>query len=318
MNTDFDKKLFEAAKKNKGKRQFLGVWDIKTHTIDEIYKEAMHRAKIVKAARPKKEKVISWITRHMHAIGFVWLFFLVMGTSALAMGINPLGVSGISDMNLTGINPTATPTTEPTSEQTSDIEEETTYQEQQQIQKTSVNSDPIIDCKFAHAGIKPMKKSECNISNECVIDGNYYIYNSEAKCRADQAAYWSKKNGGTANSQTTSTYQSPNYPPCTIHYSSWDHTYSGMSPDWCRSEQARVDAVNNWGTSTTAQIPQEPVQVVDNRYRDCIDDATINYNAAQQRARAQYGGGSSTGDAIIQIAKQDYDRAVQSCNQYPH
>lgn len=264
--------------------------------------------KIAETNKSRKKKILEWVHKHIHAIGFIWLLFLVMGTTALAMGINPF--YGMVAGQSAKITPTVTP--EPTSDITPIIEEDSTNQGETYSQP--VDSDPIISCTVEKIGVVQLKQSVCSQSFACQV-GDWKLYQSREKCNQDQANYYGNKGGGSGSTSTQTTYQSSNYPPCTIHYSSWDHTYSGMSPDWCKSEQARVDAVNSSWSTTTNQTPQESVQTADNRYQDCMDQATQSYNTAKQNASFY---GSGTREQMLQIAQSDYDRAVQNCNQYPH
>lgn len=75
------------------------------------------------------------------------------------------------------------------------------------VQKqVNINTDPNVSCTFAHAPSKQMPKSQCNISFECQIGGQWYIYTSKDQCSKDQQAGF--QGTGSSSNQSTSSNRS--------------------------------------------------------------------------------------------------------------
>jgi len=90
-----------------------------------------------------------------------------------------------------------------------------------------IDPDPIINCNFSYLPSKQMKQSQCNISFECQIGSQWYIYTSRDKCTNDQ---------NIANKQNN------NYPPCIVYYPAlgYSKTYNYTSPSDCSYWQQRA------------------------------------------------------------------------------
>lgn len=95
----------------------------------------------------------------------------------------------------------------------------------------TVDPDPIIDCKFTYIGVMKLRRSVCNKSTDCQINGKWIYYDSVDKCKADQQV-----SNNSANTQQNT------YPSCTVYYSALgtSQTYLNIAPEQCKQWQDNV------------------------------------------------------------------------------
>src|SRR5258708_10675042 len=153
-------------------RRLLDIFNTKTQTVKKIYKK-VKRAITVKF--PMWKKIANFINRNIHAIGFISLFFLVIGTAALANGINPLylisGQQSVKQkaqpvLNMHIFDPTVTPINPST-----DTSNETYRAPVQSVQPTA-DPDPVIACTAttsSHCSGQSINvpQSECSSTTCC-------------------------------------------------------------------------------------------------------------------------------------------------------
>lgn len=291
-------------------KEFIGIWNPRKTSAKEIHRQAVERMN-----HSKKKSFLGLKSGYVHALGFIAFFVLVVSASLFAMGINPFFSGYIKSNNTsdllsyTSIKNTRVITSEPTKAVTPIPEKVYTQPTQ--------DPDPIVNCTVDEIGVVQMKQSVCSKSFACEVGEEWKLYQDRSKCTEDQNSYWSSRNQNT-ESTTNTNYEIPTYYSCTVCYQfstgteckTYDTLYETKAQ--CESAQQEINSIASHNQVTTVDVPQSP----DNRYQNCSDQAVQSYNAAQQRANSY--GSSSAGDAIRQIAKSDYNRAMQNCNQYPH
>lgn len=122
----------------------------------------------------------------------------------------------------------------------------------------TIDSDPIVDCKFTYLGIIRLKRSVCSKSTDCQIGGKWIYYDSVDKCKQDQKTevdqkfqQW-KDNNPIYTIAPWPTY--PNYPPCIVYYPAlgYSQTYLFTSPEQCQQWKNNVNS-----TTTTVYTPSQ-------------------------------------------------------------
>jgi len=110
---------------------------------------------------------------------------------------------------------------------------------QTKVTKSPVDKvDPVINCDFQYLPDQQMKQSECNISFECQIGGQWYIYKDKNKCASDQKISSSQSNNYTPPVNPIKPLIS-----CLVYYpcSNTSYTYQ-MYSETCT--EAQISATN--------------------------------------------------------------------------
>lgn len=223
------------------------------------------------------------------------------------------------------------------------------------IQKTTpvIDPDPIITCnihKDCGGGSTRLRSSLCSNSTCCGFsDGRWVFYESKTKCAQDQNTQNVNArrsnyvpppgqnnqpyvppppNNSTSGSAqpiviSCSTVLGPNF-----GYGDTQQEAEQNCKTLQESAQKSYDQIHQaaqtygqsltqeWNQQNTTSSPSNQSNLQANQ--QCKNDAVSWYNSQVQNANVLYGGASSTGPAMIQIAKQQYDQKVSSCDsQYP-
>lgn len=129
----------------------------------------------------------------------------------------------------------------------------------------TIDSDPIIDCKFTYVGTKKLKRSVCNNATDCEIEkGKWYLYYSVKKCKEDQQKYYAGTLEGHpyTNNQTNTNVvnTTTQYPACEVYYPGLKKTgtYYHLSPEKCIEEKNKVNSSSLNTSSTITCIVNYP------------------------------------------------------------
>lgn len=251
------------------------------------------------------QKVVFWVT--LLLLGFVVGYFfernIASNISKVAKPTNTPTIGIIVD-----VFPTLPPTPTP---------------KPKIIVKATIDPDPVILCnvsKECGGGTKQLKKSTCNQSTCCQIGKSWIFYESVSKCKQDQGPVSNKP----IDSYTP--YPKTSYISCTLFYPTTGveqtYNYSYTSDQACLDAQLKLnadaqnflDSLKTTATTSPTTAPQNNPQ----QNSQCKSTASQWYTQQQQQIMAKYGGGSSAGPAMIQIANQQYQSMVADCNrQYP-
>jgi hypothetical protein len=170
--------------------------------------------------------------------------------------------------------------------------------------------DPPVLCNIdakCGGGTTPLKQSECNNSTCCQIGNKWIFYKNKSQCIQDQNAY----NGNNTNNSKSGLIL------CVKSFGSFWDTQSDCDST-PNTAPAQPNSQSNTPVPTTAPQPTQQPQPVDaTAYNNCVSNVQNTYNQQQQGCMAQYGG-QGTGQACIQIAQQNEQQALNSCNSYPH
>lgn len=193
-------------------------------------------------------------------------------------------------------------------------------------QPVSNNSDPVVTCNNPNCGPISIPKSQCSdvVGYVCCQLGNKWSwYASRDQCTKDQTA---KQNPSDNKRLVTIT--------CTTiygTYTSYGNTHEEASAYCSKLQQealkggeqnkALLDDIKqgyNGIMNQTFPPSTQTSQSYAEANQKCKSDVLGWYNSQVQNANAMYGGGSSTGPAMIQIAKQEYETKISNCDKsYP-
>lgn len=120
------------------------------------------------------------------------------------------------------------------------------------LPKPTTDPDPIITCNFTYTGSRQMRRSECNISFNCQIGNNWYVYTSREKCTQDQNAQIVKQGNPQPILQgsTQTGYTQSNSFSCTTIYG----TYTSSSQQACDQLKDQAQAMQDQNLKTLDAI----------------------------------------------------------------
>ena len=192
---------------------------------------------------------------------------------------------------------------------------------QQPYIQPTIDPDPIIDCKFTYIGTLKLRTSVCAKSTDCQINDKWYYYDSVEKCKQDQNASYSQ-NIPNSNSNNNTSQNNLGFGSaiikCAYSGNGYQYDFGEITRDECK-----IKMVQYWSNQgQTTNIPTIPIPTVStnntNTTTNIIDTSACRnqYNSDVQKANA-YGGSSSVGSAILEMAQNNLNSCLSTGNVTP-